>query len=73
MPIGMISMTRAYLERRPCICIELAPFFISLPPIVEVILGLRVDMKDVRMNIAFGGEGYPAGSLVNGTNVVSEV
>jgi hypothetical protein len=57
MPSGMISITWAYLEKRPCICIEMAPLFLSLPPIVEVIFGLRVDMKDVRMNIAFGGGG----------------
>jgi hypothetical protein len=59
MPIGMVSMTRAYLERRPCICIVLAPLFISLPPIVEVILELQVDMKDIRMNIALGGRDIP--------------
>jgi hypothetical protein len=64
--VGLFGKEAVYLYRNGAI-------FLSLPPIVEVIFGLRVDMKDVRMNIAFGGEGYPAGSLVNDTNVVSEV
>jgi hypothetical protein len=48
--VGLFGKEAVYLYRNGAI-------FLSLPPIVEVIFGLRVDMKDVRMNIAFGGGG----------------